>query len=367
MATIICPYCLDKLSPTSIKRVCNVCGTEAPNDFKTNLAFKMGQVPRCKEKGCLGIYSKLQCGLCEHELPADITQYNKYMRFAVVSHSGGGKTNYITTLLEELKTNRTLKFYTAHMNNETLEYHSDNVRQLYDNRSMIPPNPPGEINPLQWRIQDLGRKTRTTTPCYSMTIFDGAGEDLQNVDPLVCRYLTGSKMILLLLDPTRLYGVRAQMTREEIEGAGGDPDEYISPSDTQTFVQGLINYLKTSTGVRVDKQLKQPVAVVFGKIDAVERLLGSARVLQPSDHVNKGTFNRSEAETIHREIESFMDACGDNLNGLFDANFSTWKYFGISSFGFLPKGSSALERPQPLRVLDPLMWNFSMEGIVTEK
>lgn len=362
---IVCPYCLSNISSSKIRRVCSICGSPMPEDASTKMQLRLGKIPKCKESGCLGLYSKLECDIpgCGHELPGDIMQYSKYMRFALVSHSGGGKTNFITTMLEELKKTRALQFHTSHMNRETLEYHSDNVKQLYDKRKPILPTARGQIYPLQWKIQDIRRRTRNTTPCYSMTIFDGAGEDLSDVDPVVCRYLTGSKMIMLLLDPTHLYGVRSQMTREEIIGAGGDPDEYISRTQTEDFVQGLIDYIKTSTGIPVKRRVKLPVAVVFGKIDTVERLLGYARVLQPSGHSARGAFVESEAQAIHDEIRAFMDACGDNLNGMFDANFTTWKYFGVSSLGAMPKNGQ-LQEPQPLRILDPLMWNFSMEGIV---
>ena len=358
---IVCPYCLNDINKNTIRRMCNICGHVSTERFGS-------RIPKCPEKGCLGSCSTLVCGMpnCGHVLPADLLQYEKYTRFAVVSHAGGGKTNYITTMLEELKRTRALQMFTSYMNTETQVYHSDNVTALYDRCMPIPPTPPGEIHPLQWRLQDLRRQTRSSTPAYSMTIFDGAGEDLEKTDPLVCRYLTGSKMILLLLDPTRLCGVRAQMTEGEIRGAGGNPRDIISRDETTDFVQGLINYIKTSTGVPVSKRIKQPIAVVFGKIDAVARLLGSARVLQPSGHAAAGAFVRSEAETVHREIEAFIDACGDDLNGMFNANFTQWMYFGVSSFGFLPMGG-ARQRPQPLRVLDPLMWDFSMAGIVPKK
>lgn len=366
--TIVCPYCLNVINKKTIHRVCNICSSRMPETGGLRFGKGLGQVPKCQTKGCLGAYSTLVCGMpnCGNELPADVLQYEKYTRFAVVSHGGGGKTNYITTMLEELKNNRPLQMFTSYMNKETQEYHADNVTALYDRCIPIPPTPPGEIHPLQWRLQDLRKQTRSFTPAYSLTIFDGAGEDLERVDPLICRYLSGSKMILLLLDPTRLCGVRTQMTREEIIGAGGEPDRFISRTETTDFILGLINYIKASTGVSVSQRIKQPVAVVFGKIDSVSRLLGAARVLQPSGHAAEGAFIQSEAETVHREIQAFIEACGDNLNGLFDANFTKWMYFGVSSYGFLPQGSTR-QRPQPLRVLDPLLWDFSMAGIVRKK
>ncbi len=362
---IVCPYCLETLKET--KRTCNVCGSDhVSNGLRDNLLLKAGKVIACRTPGCLGQYSTLACPQCGHDLPPDIAQYDKYVRFSVVAPSGAGKSNFITTMLEEAKNNRSLNFYISAMNRETMEHHRENVNSIYADRKPVPATTRGDVIPMQWSFKDMNRETRSSVPSYSVTIFDGAGEDQEKLDPTICRYIAGSKMIMLLLDPTKLAGVREQMTADEIDRAGGSAVP-VSREETQEFLGGMINYLKMACGIPARKKITIPVAVVFGKIDAVARHLGSTMVLQPSRHAACGKFDQSEADNIHNEIDGWMDVCGDNLTRLFNANFTTWRYFGASSFGVLPEKRLSLQKPMPLRVLDPLIWDLHLEGIVKKQ
>jgi len=361
---VVCPYCLETLKANEVKRVCNICNGEFKAGFMDNLMLKSGKVPKCKSTpGCLGQYALLKCAKCGSDLPADIAQYDKYVRFSVVAPSGAGKSNFIVTMMEEAKKNRRLNFLIGAMNRETQDNHREAVEYVYEKLQPVPATPAGTVIPMQWRIQDMNRATKTEVPPYSVTIFDGAGEDQANIDPRICRYIAGSKMIMLLLDPTKLAGVREQMTPDEITKAGGSTRN-VSREETQEFINGLINYLKTACSIRTSRKIDVPVAVVFGKIDAVASNLGSAMVLTSSGHAARGKFIQSEADAIHAEIDGWMDVCGDNLTRIFNANFTTWRYFGVSSFGMLPEGKNKLQKPMPLRVLDPLIWDLALEGIV---
>ncbi len=360
---ITCPYCLETYPAGSISRFCNICNDQYKPNFKDNMLLMMGKAPRCKGPGCLGQYSLLRCPKCGHDLPPDIAQYDKYVRFSVVAPSGAGKTNFMTAMIEEVRKCKALKFLVTPMNPETKGTHRNWVLDMYENLRPVPQTERGEVTPMQWRFQDLNRATANTVPPYSVTIFDGAGEDQEALDPLICRYIAGSKMIMLLLDPTRLYGVRQQMTAEEIDLAGGAKN--ITQQDTQDFISGLIAYLKQACNISARSKITIPVAVVFSKIDAVARNLGnSAMVLTPSGHAQRGKFIRSEAEQIHAEIEGWIDNCGDGLTDILNANLTRWQYFGASAFGVLPQSRSKLQRPEPLRVLDPLIWDLALEGIV---
>ena len=361
---VICPYCLSTLGDKDLVRRCHICGEAFKGSFLDNMKLKKGIIPRCSSTaGCLGQYSTLSCAKCDTELPPDIAQYDKYVRFSVVAPPAAGKTVFLTAMIDELKQARNLNFHVAYMNKETQNYYMNNYRQIYENLAPVGATTLGASYPMQWKLQDMRKATKTRVPSYSITMFDGAGEDQVNMDPVVCRCISGSKMIMLLLDPTRLAGVREQMTPEEIDLASG-PKQAVSRDDTQDFIIGMINYLKTACSIPVTKKLPIPVAVVFGKIDVVKRHLGQAMVLQPSGHVQQGKFIQSEADQIHNEIDGWMDGCGDLLTRMFDANFVTWRYFGMSSFGNMPPSRNQFAKPMPLRVLDPLLWDLSLEGII---
>lgn len=87
-------------------------------------------------------------------------------------------------------------------------------------------------------------------------------------------------------------------------------------------------------------------------------------VLEPSKHVALGGFVESEADRIHMEMSVWIEEHGDHLTQMFDANFKTWRYFGVSSYGRRPKGGQRISDIVPLRVLDPFIWNLYLEGIV---
>lgn len=365
---MVCPYCLRALdsgfSAKGVIRSCNVCGNIFEGSFIASQMLKLGRVPKCVQSGCLGQYSRLSCSSCRTELPNDILQYDKYLRFAVVAPSGAGKTVFMTTMIDEFKKARSLNYFVSHMNRETLDYYTRNYRMLYEDLDTTGMGTaPGSSHPMQWKLQDMSKQTKSKIPTYSLTMFDGAGEDQAALDPKISRYIAGSKLIMLLLDPTKLAGVMREMTDEEYNCAGGE-HERVTSEYTQNFILELINYLKTACNVNVRQKLKIPVAVVFGKIDAVQRHLGSAMVLQSSGHAAQGGFIENESQQIHSEISGWMENCGDNLNRLFDANVEKWRYFGVSSFGSLPTSRTKIQRPMPLRVLDPLIWDLSLEGIV---
>ena len=205
------------------------------------------------------------------------------------------------------------------------------------------------------------------TPSYSLTIFDGAGEDQRVVKPDVCRYIVESKMIMLLLDPTKLYGVCSRLDSDDFKRAGGNSE--VTRASTEQFVDDMINYIKKLAGLKVSEKITAPVAVVLGKMDVLKQFFPTnSIVFQESGHVKSGHFIQQEADAVHQEIWDFMELCGDDLSAMFDANFENWKYFGISSFGIRPQVNLMLQQPpQPMRVLDPLIWDLYLEGIVSGK
>lgn len=172
-------------------------------------------------------------------------------------------------------------------------------------------------------------------------------------------------MILLLLDPTKLYGVRSAMTEEEILKSGGSPNDYITRSTTQDFINKIIHYIKAIGGIKINRKLNTPVAVTFAKMDILRRFFPeNSIVFKPSGHISKGQIDDAEANAVHVEIDNWMTHCGDDLSNTLNSNFRKWMYFGASSFGVQPEnGNTLLDAPKPLRVLDPLLWNFKLEGI----
>ncbi len=364
MKKLICPYCLRTLTPANLIKVCSAnLSHTLPGGL---ISFGSN---RCREPKCNGVYIRRKCGKCGESLPPTIDQYDCYMRLAVVSPPGGGKTVYLTTMFHDLQVHsRVLGFNLSAMDAETAQYYEENMKKLYRDKSLTGmATNSGAYTPMQWSIQDVKKGMgKNIVPTYSLTIFDGAGEDQKSGEEQIRRYIAESKMILILLDPIKLYGVRKRMTDEEIIKAGGDLKEPITPEFTRIFINSIIEYVKTYSGLNIKQKLKIPVAVAFAKIDMMRRFFPEgSMVFQPSGHVAAGKFIEIESQQIHSEIDAWMEQCGDDLSSLFSGSFVNWRYFGLSSFGEQPESLVRLScEPVPLRVLDPLMWNLHLEKLI---
>lgn len=351
----LCPYCMDELRNKDVQECCDIDASHIVN----------GRVSRdrsCKEAGCNGHYTRLRCGKCKHILPNGFNQFDGYIRFAMVAPSQAGKSCFITIMLQELITSG-MRFTCVPVEG-TRGIHEANRKSLYDDHMGLPPTNPGTVTPQQWQIRDTARIHGSTVPTYSMTIFDGAGEDLSKdrLDPIICRYIAQSKLIFLLVDPTQIDGVRKRMSEDNIRRAHGSE----TGNKGVDIINPLVDYIRGMTHTRINALVDTPVAVIFGKMDTVAEKFGRATVLQPSRHVEKRKFILSEANMVHEEIKTWLEMQGEStLTALLDANFKTWRYFGVSPFGTMPDVASLkLGDIRPVRVLDPLMWALSLENII---
>ena len=335
------------------------CDGKMPDTILNRVCLQLGKTPECPTSR--GVYSRIECPICGHTLPYDFDQYDKYLHLALVGASSAGKTNYITTALEELRhaNRKSFGFAISTGDDETRKYYEQCYKAIYLEKKPAPPSVPGEIHPLLFRMQNNSREMLNRVPAYSLSIFDGAGEDQKAwSDPRVQRYVADARMILLLLDPTAFAGIRNRLTPEELSQAGSG-GELI---DGYAFVEQMIGNLKSVCRRHLyGNRLGIPVAVTLAKADVLERFLGRTRVFTPSLHMQQGAFVNAEAQVIDQTIKTLMDDCDVDLTAFLDANLSNWKYFAVSSFG----GSlSEQNGPVPMRVLDPILWDFSEEKII---
>lgn len=360
---IVCPYCLRHVKMNNLVQICSL----NPNHKKTKRGIFSSSI-NCQEPGCNGRYINLACPQCTEQLPANIAQYDGYSRLAIAAPSRGGKTVMINTMLHEVSRNSTLLgLNMGSMDSKTTAYYNRISERLYGSRHEAPdPTEAGVTVPMQWYIQNVRKSRANSVPTYSLTIFDGAGESLQNPSDLETRYIAEAKMLMLLLDPLQLRGIRDQLSPTEIDQAGGDPRRMVNEQDTRLFIDGIVNYIRICNKKTIGQKLDIPVAVVMCKMDIMRRFFPEdAVVFQESGHVRSGKFIESESQQVHAEIDSWIASCCDPLNMALSAVLKKWRYFGVSSYGIAPKSKNQLSAaPKPLRVLDPLMWNLDMAGIL---
>lgn len=361
---IICPYCLDVLTADDLEVRCPIC-RKGENVARKNALLKTEY--RCTRPQCHNsLANDIYCKKCSRPLPSDIMTYHKYLRFSIIGFQGSGKTNFLTTMLYELDHARNFPLVISPLNNKTEVFYSENVKKIYRNRMPAAATPAGmPPQPLQWCVTDrVKQNLQGIHPACSLTIFDGAGEDMMHIDPTISRYISGSESLIILIDPLVFDEVQAIVPPEILRWS--ITNRHTAEASTH-LIDELYTYLSNSTGMRAGMPIQKDVAFVFTKIDAVRDSFGSATVMQPSPHLSKGGFDRVDSDAVDAEIRDWLYRMGEHsfMNKL-EAKFNMRRvrFFGVSSFGNPPMGEQRLGQVMPHRVLDPLMWMLAKEHII---
>ena len=361
---IVCPYCLNHMKVFELVHACSVDSSHRRSGKRVADFLALGG--KCREPNCPGQYTRLLCPQNGDELPGNIAEYDGYSRLAITAPSGGGKTVLITTMLHEMFAHSMqLGLNIGAMDSKTSQYYRKHFGELYEHHEAPEGNPRGYV-PMQWYVQNTRRSSQNVTPTYSLTIFDGAGESQSNPSDAETRYIAEAKMLMLLIDPLKLYGIRKQLTDDEIRKGGGDPvKDQVDDRYTADFIDQLVSYIRVASRKTVRERLKIPVAVVLCKMDLLQRFFPAESVVYNPPPMTFGTFNDVDSQQVHAEIDAFIHSACPSLNMSFNMVFSNWRYFGVSSYGAQPLGKQKLaEAPRPLRVMDPLMWNLRAAGIL---
>ncbi|MCL2527647.1 MAG: hypothetical protein FWE42_04430 [Defluviitaleaceae bacterium] len=346
-----------------VKYVCPTCGEES----KKSLFSKK---VKCSSPNCAGYATQRDCPLCNHTIPK-IALETPNLPFSIIGVATSGKTVFITTMLDEIRSVPELGLNTSHQNNDTRDHQKANYDLIYENR--IPPESTStdSPDPQLWYIQNGARGGTNFTPAYSFTIFDGAGERIENamtISSEVANYIRISKAILLVLDPLTLRNVkRGGIVSEE------DMLHSFAGLEAETKIADAVltetaNVIKQLRGIDTSKKLSIPVAVVLTKFDTVINHPAFA----PDAHVKKrklpiasGRLSMEEIDTVHDEIRYWLEAVREQgfLQAL-ENNFEEFKLFGVSSMGAPPKSADVLPEIRPHRVLDPILWMLKMADFI---
>ena len=356
----VCPFCLNVLTKDTAKYYCE-CGKEA---IKSKIIGKL----QCTDPNCRLQRFKLVCTHCTHELPINIMQYQAYLRFSVIGLSGVGKTNYITAMMHEMKEGpAAMDWTTGHMDKLTLAEYNKNCKSLFEENRAVDRTPPGTITPQQWFLKKANVSS-STVPSYSLTLFDGAGEDYRVVDPLVAKCIQGSKTIVLLFDPLSIQEVGNALAPNVFACSKGSDDRAMTATD---MLNSIVEYIRKNLMMKPGKRIDKDVAVVFTKIDTLAHEFTNAQVMRLSPHIQSKGFVVDDMETVDAEIRSWLERKGQYaFLSAIRGNFydDRVRFFGVSSFGRPPisKNGATVNCGDitPHRVLDPLMWMMYQENIL---
>lgn len=379
MRNFICPYCMNEYSKRKILYWCPECNQEVKpssvfsrKPFKCNNKLEDGRL-------CMGIATDRKCFYCGEEIEQPMLE-TPNLPFSIIGVSSSGKTNYITVMLHELG-HSGLNLAVSPQNIDAKKARDENYKRIYEEHKTPDPTPPGKLKPQIWEIKNNQRQYRNKVPTYTFTIFDGAGEDHEKkLDPTSneCNYIRASKAILLIIDPLFLSKIRSggvvnsEDMKNSLRGIEGEI------KNSEDIIMSLAKYIKRIRGIKTNKKLDIPVAVVLTKFDTVENhqvfgplIRNKERKMsieyQKSD-INRehGKFNMGEIDEIHKEIIGWLKRIGeDQFITNLDSSFKNYCFFGVSSYGAPPTDEASTPRDiKPHRVLDPILWLFKTFNII---
>ena len=270
-------------------------------------------------------------------------------------------------MLEELKRVPGLRLAVSFENNYTRDTHEENRTAIYDKHIIPEATSAGAQMPQLWQIKNVGNRQGDRIPSLTLTIYDGAGEDYERIDPTsnVCKYISASSAIILTVDPLLLQNLRKDIKPDILENSAGN-EQHRSAVD---IINSVANYIKLARGIGTKRRLDVPVAVVLTKFDTIlnHPLFPQDAIVQsPSLSVIGEKINSNEFRQVDQEIRDWLGVIkeGTFITAI-EANFREFQFFGVSSYGAPPKAKGILEEDiQPHRVLDPILWLLQREKFI---
>ena len=341
-----CPFCFSEYDKERIKYVCPDCGeTTYP---KTSAEKKKPSI-RCEHCGRMATVRLCpECGEYDKQIPEEAKgviplgalDADGSLPFCIIGVSSSGKTNFITVMLHELSRVSELRIALSAQNKYTRDVQRENYTNIYENH--IPPRPtdPTELGdrlkPQLWQIKNLMRQKSNTTPTYTFTIYDGAGEDhSERLDPssAICGYINASNAIIITLDPLILTNLRRMINPDVRRNSGASEGDTNSAED---IVNSVAAYIKAARGLNTNKMLTIPVAVVLTKFDTIlqlDSLPAGAVVRKPSMTFSGGKVNLTEISQVNEEIRDWLYGIGEgSFIAALESNFKNFYFFGVSSY-----------------------------------
>ena len=374
-----CPYCLRKIKLGDLRFFC-VDEDDNRHEVKPSLMDKFfKRLPTCQRRYCKNrglTIREVECKHCGEQLPAQILFHDKYLSFCAVGVAGAGKSSYVTTVIHELRYSN-VPWVLQAMDTYTTELALLNEKLVYESRNCLIGTTSGIApRPQFWTILDNSTALQKV-PTYSLTVYDGAGEDCEKigytpVDAKISRYMSGARMLLIMFDPLILSSVQNEVPPEILYSSIAHERKESAPTNMVSMANSLVNYIRQSCNIPPGERIEARAAVVLTKLDALRDTVNGfapdSTINRESPHLKSKGFVEADSKMVDLEIRDWLIRQGEIafLNTI-DANFKNVRVFGVSSFGNPPDMNKRLAKIRPHRVLDPIMWMLANEGVIPIK
>jgi len=354
--TFVCPYCFSSHKIKDCDMVCSYTSAGKYVQLCKHGVEKDGRgfIPKGKKHKCLKCKDARQtiyCAVNHREMSTNILNM-KSLSIALLGAKDTGKSNYIGVLVEEIDKKMSSSFNTSlfkDFSGETKNaYEQYYYNPLYKDGYAVEATAGGEIPPLIFALQ-----IQNSYKATALTFYDTAGENLDDVSKihLFNSYIPNAHGIILLLDPLQVPDLRDQLK------AKGLTDSDLPPQNTETanVLEKIVSVIKDTR--KIKGKIDIPLALVFTKIDVLEKLLPDDCCLKvDSEHIKQGKFAMEDFKNTQNEMKDLIDNWirGSLMSKI--SHFKHYAFFGVTALGQNPSGRKLSGAVRPRRVLDPLLW-----------
>lgn len=381
MSKVVCPYCFESFDSSEVMFRCsNQTGCKKSDDaelhkywgndqmetpcFKGPKRLFGGAPESAKCPSCGSTSYWVICPHCHNRIPKQMVKTKGYI-ISIIGARSSGKTNYITTLINELMQRGyclgnigTVASNVANKpeNNTQARYERDFFNIMYRNGKCPPQtaiNDPRNRIPLIYELSQKGKQ-----PLY-LVIYDTAGEnfaDPRNIAANV-KFLKQSDACIYLLDTFAIPYVHSKL-----KGKLGLPEIELK---FDRIIDNIIGHFEEGDPKIKEEQYKKPMALVFSKIDSIlsneelfrDTSIEGMSIERNSSFLDGSGVNLTDMESVSDGIRGALHYWGeDNFINNIENHYKKVHYFGISALGGMPDKNGNINNLRPYRVLDPLVW-----------
>ena len=361
----ICPFCFKKHTENDLIYRCTREGSCRFNITFTNT----GSIPTNSVKICQKKCDQRIVALCpEENKPIPASAMNQSMSIGMLGGRSSGKSNYIAVLINEIRQKMSLPFNCAVMecDDSTRQRYQDYFyKRIFKEHAPVDSTASGKQDPLLYTLTFSQKKMFGSNKISSLflPLYDTAGENMESEESIAInsKYINNANGLILLLDPFEIDTIAEQLKENGISAGASESAEKM-----ETILTRILSIIK---GKSMDKVIDIPIAVVLTKLDLLTdytNLISPQSVLRmESAHLAKQAYSINEHETINSEVRQLLSS-SPSFNNAFQLlkNFKNSSFFAVSSFGCDPNVSDLKKKMRPRRVLDPLLWLLSLNGLI---
>ncbi len=326
---------------------------------------------QCPRAQCRAISRRQVCPHCHSDLPPNWWAHD-VQGVVVVGARSSGKTTYLSVLTRHLEKNLlpSMQGY-LHPVDAASKAKLDVMRRGVDlgtlERSTVGTR--SNLDVLEPMVANISVEPSGRT--RSLAIFDVAGEDMTEaarVQPY-SPALAGADLLLILVDPLQLDGIR-----EWLQGTMQLPAQGVGVP-AATVVHNVVQQIRRQRAIPSGR-LPMRAAVAFSKFDGLQKaaqvphsafanLIGPGNALWRDPYaITTEVYLEGDGQRVHHEVRALLHRVGESaLISSVESAFSEVRYFALSALGHGPRGQQLSDTgASPLRVGDPIRWLLAESG-----